>query len=213
MLGNGAINALAVFFIQSNLHVGAGLLGAVIGSVGVGAVAGALLAGVIARRIPPAQLFWIALITCGVALIAFARTTALPAAIVAAVVIGLGAGVLNSAFSPVILSVTPSSLLGRVSAVFSPLQQLASIVSMALAGLLASTVLRGFHHVIGGVTFGPYDTVLTVGGLLFVIAGLASIGPMRGAGRIPAAGSAGAAAADAGSASAAAAPDAGDPSA
>lgn len=66
---------------------------------------------------------------------------------------------------------------------------------------------------IGGVTFGPYDTVLTVGGLLFVIAGLASIGPMRGAGRIPAAGSAGAAAADAGSASAAAAPDAGDPSA
>lgn len=91
MLGNGAINALAVFFIQSNLHVGAGLLGAVIGSVGVGAVAGALLAGVIARRIPPAQLFWIALITCGVELIAFARTTALPAAIVAAVVIGLPA--------------------------------------------------------------------------------------------------------------------------
>jgi hypothetical protein len=74
-------------------------------------------------------------------------------------------------------------MLGRVSAVISPVQQLASIASMALAGLLASTVLRGFHEVIGGVTFGPYDTVLTVGGLLFLIAGLASIAPMRGASR------------------------------
>jgi MFS family permease len=182
MLGNGAVNALAVFFVRSNLHVAASLLGAVIGSVGVGAINGALLVGVISRRIHPAQIFWLALLTCGVALIAFARTTALPAAIVAAVVLGLGAGALNAALSPVLLGVTPSRLLGRVSAVISPMQQLASIVSMALAGLFASTVLRGFHEVIGGVTFGPYDTVLAFGGLLFVIAGLASIAPMRAAG-------------------------------
>jgi hypothetical protein len=31
------------------------------------------------------------------------------------------------------------------------------------------------------VTFGPYDSVLTVGSLLFVITGLASIVPMRAA--------------------------------
>lgn len=188
MLGLGGVNALAVFFIQDNLHVAASLLGTVVGSVGVGAVAGSLLAGVISRRIHPAQLFWISLITSGVALIAFARTTALPAAIVAAVALGVGAGWLNSSFSPVMLSVTPSRLLGRVSAVISPLQQLASIVSMALAGLLASTVLRGFHRVIGGVSFGPYDTILTVGGLLFVIAGLASVVPMRDASKMSAAG-------------------------
>lgn len=192
MLGNGAVNALAVFFIQRNLHAAASLLGTVVGSVGVGAVAGSLLAGLIAKRVHPAQIFWLALITCGLALIAFARTTSLPPAIVAAVILGLGAGGLNSAFSPVILSVTPSRLLGRVSAVISPLQQLASIASMALAGLLASTVLRGFRETVGGVTFGPYDTVLTFGGLLFVIAGLASIAPMRAAGRAPTARDAGA---------------------
>ncbi len=183
MLGNGAINSLAVFFVQHNLHASAGLLGTVVGSVGVGAVAGSLLAGPVSKRVPPAQIFWLALIIAGVALIAFAKTTVLPAVIATALVIGLGAGLLNSSFSPVILSVTPSRLLGRVSAVISPMQQLASIVSMALAGLLASTVLRGFHAVIAGVTFGPYDTVLAVGGLLFVIAGLASIAPMRGASR------------------------------
>jgi MFS family permease len=183
MLGLGGVNALAVFFIQHNLHVSASLLGTVVGSVGVGAVAGSLLTGVIARWIPPAQIFWISLVVSGVALVFLARTTALPAAIAAAIVLGLGAGGLNASFSPVMLSVTPSRLLGRVSAVISPLQQLASIVSMALAGLLASTVLRGFHQVIVGVTFGPYDTVMTVGGLLFIVAGLASIAPMRGAGQ------------------------------
>jgi MFS family permease len=181
MLGNGAVNALAVFFVRSNLHVAASLLGIVIGGVGVGAIAGALAVGMLAKRIQPPQIFWLALLTCGVALIAFARTTALPAAIVTAVILGLGVGALNAALSPVLLSVTPSRLLGRVSAVLSPLQQLASIVSMALAGVFASTILRGFHQVIGGLTFGPYDTVLTVGGLLFVIAGLASIAPMRAA--------------------------------
>ena len=50
---------------------------------------------------------------------------------------------------------------------------------MALAGLLASTVLRGFHPVIAGVRFGPYDTVFAVAGLLFLIAGIATLRPMR----------------------------------
>jgi hypothetical protein len=61
------------------------------------------------------------------------------------------------------------------------LQRLASIVSMALAGFLASTVLRGFHEVVAGVAFGPYDTVFGVAALLFIVAGLASIVPLRGA--------------------------------
>lgn len=85
---------------------------------------------------------------------------------------------LNTVFSPIILSVTPSHLIGRVSAVFSPAQQLASIVSMVLAGVLASTVLNGFHAAVGPIKFGPYDTVFAAGGLLFVIAGIASIAPL-----------------------------------
>jgi MFS family permease len=92
--------------------------------------------------------------------------------------LGLGVGVLNSVESPIILSVTPSHLIGRVSAVLSPVQQLAQIVSMVLAGVLASTVLRGFHAAVAGVTFGPYDTVFAAAGLLFVIAGIVSIGPL-----------------------------------
>jgi hypothetical protein len=39
--------------------------------------------------------------------------------------------------------------------VFTPLQQVANITSIAAAGLLAATVLRGMHLVVAGVTFGP----------------------------------------------------------
>jgi hypothetical protein len=58
-------------------------------------------------------------------------------------------------------------------------QQLAAILSMALAGFLASTVLRGFHGTVAGLTFGPYDTIFIFAGLLFVLAGLGSIAPLR----------------------------------
>lgn len=180
MLGNGAVNSLAVFFVPHNLHVSVNWLGTVIGSVGAGAIVGALLTGLIGRWLRPQQQFWVSLLVCGGALIALSRCTALVPAIAVAVLLGLGAGLLNAAIYPIILSTTPAAMIGRVSAVLSPLQQLASIVSMALAGLLASTVLRGFHATVGGLHFGPYDTVFAVGGLLFAVAGLASIGPMRG---------------------------------
>ncbi len=178
LLGNGAVNSLAVFFVPANLHVSSSWLGTLTGSVGGGALVGALLASALARALIPGRLFWLSLICCGAAFIGLSRATDLVAALIAGALLGLAAGVLNSVVSPIILSVTPSHLIGRVSAVFSPLEQLASIVSMVLAGVLASTVLRGFHATVAGVKFGPYDTVFAAAGLLFMIAGVASIAPL-----------------------------------
>jgi MFS family permease len=183
LLGNGAVNSLAVFFIPHNLHEPATWLGTFAGSVGVGAIAGALLAAGIAGRIRPGQLFWLSLTICGLALIALSRSTSLATAITFAACLGVGAGVVNAVIGPIMLAETPANMLGRVSAVLSPLMQLAEIVSMTLAGVLASTVLRGMHFAVAGVHFGPYDTVFAAGGLLFVIAGLSAISPMRRAGR------------------------------
>ena len=123
------MNSLAVFFIPHNLHVAATWLGTISGTIGAGAITGSLLTGAIARRVKPAQLFWLGLIIDGLALIGFSRTTALPAALAVGAVLGLGIGVVNAVLSPIILGATPAHLLGRVSAVLSPLQQLASIVS------------------------------------------------------------------------------------
>ena len=178
MLGLGAVNSLAAFFIPHNLHVQASWLGTIAGAVGAGFVGGALMVGRVARRVHPTRLFWLSLLGCGITLIGLSRTTSLIPAIVFAALLGVAAGVLNAAFSPIILEVTPSRLLGRVSAVLSPLQQLASIVSMVLAGLLASTVLRGFSAKFIGLSFGPYDTVFAAGGVLLLLAGLATIAPL-----------------------------------
>jgi MFS family permease len=183
LLGNGAVNSLAVFFIPHNLHEPATWIGTLVGSIGIGAIVGALLAGAIAGRIRPGQLFWLSLTGCGLALIGLSRATSLAPAIGFAACMGLAAGVVNSVIGPILLSETPANMLGRVSAVLSPLMQLAEIVSMILAGALASTVLRGVHFAVGGLQFGPYDTVFAVGGLLFLIGGLSAIAPMRRPGR------------------------------
>jgi len=188
LLGNGAVNSLAVFFVPRNLHVSSSWLGTVVGCVGAGALIGALLTSAIARRLRPGTLFWLSLICCGVAFIGLSRATDLIAGLIAAALLGLAAGVLNSVEGPLILSVTPSHLIGRVSAVLTPLAELASIVSMVVAGALASTVLRGFHATVAGVKFGPYDTVFAAAGLLFMIAGIASIVPLSKSGeQLPAA--------------------------
>ena len=189
MLGLGAVNSLVAFFVPHNLHVPASWLGTIMGGVGGGSIAGALAAGAIAKRVRPPRLFWISLLGCGVTLVGFSRMTSLFPAIVIAALLGIAAGVLNAVFSPIILEVTPSRLLGRVSAVLSPLQQLSSIVSMVLAGLLASTVLHDFSASFIGLHFGPFDTLFGAGGLLILLAGLTTIAPLNKAARpVPAGG-------------------------
>jgi len=179
MLGVGAINAVGVFFIVHNLHVSASWLGTVSGVVGAGAVAGALATGALASRIQLGKLLWAGLIAGGLGLVGLSRCTALPPALVAGLELGLSVGVINAVDGPILLRTTPLHLMGRVSAVFSPLQQIAALTSMTLAGVLSSTVLLRFHAVIAGVTFGPYDTIFGIAGLMFVVAGLAIIRPMR----------------------------------
>src|ERR1022692_2600487 len=54
-LGVGAIDSLAVFFVPANLYVTASWLGPLIAAFGAGAIAGALLTGPVARRVPFAR--------------------------------------------------------------------------------------------------------------------------------------------------------------
>jgi hypothetical protein len=61
---------------------------------------------------------------------------------------------------------------GRVTAVINPLGRLAALISVAMAGALVSTVLRGFHASVLGISFGPVDTIFTGMGLLAVIGGI-----------------------------------------
>jgi hypothetical protein len=69
-------------------------------------------------------------------------------------------------------------MIGRMSAVFFPTQQLASILAMAAAGTLASTALRGTHIVVGSITIGPIAAIIAASGALILLAGAWSIAPL-----------------------------------
>jgi MFS family permease len=178
-LGTGVMNSLNVFFVTHNLHVAAKWYGTLGLADGIGAILGALATGIVVAKIGPKQVFWGALVVGGALVVVYSRMSVLIAAIVVLVLIGMVVGTLNGAIQPLILGTVPQEMLGRVVAVFSPLQQLATVSSTAVAGLLASTVLRNLHAHVAGMTFGPYDTLFTFAGLLFIVGGLASIPLLR----------------------------------
>ncbi|HEY2794741.1 MAG TPA: MFS transporter [Micromonosporaceae bacterium] len=179
MLGIGAVNAVAVFFVIDNLHASAGWVGVVSAAIGAGAVLGAIGTGLIARPLGLRRLPWLSLLTAGVALIVLSRCTGIVGAVIASFVLGVAIGVINATDQPILLLVTPPEMIGRVGAVFSPLMQVANLIGLGLAGVLAGGLLGSIHESVAGVTFGPYDTVFTGAGVLLVLAGLVTIRPMR----------------------------------
>src|SRR6266566_1248423 len=171
-LGFGALQSLGYFFITGNLHAPAsdyGLLGA---DFGVGAVVGAVLVAVLGQRIGLARLLWIALITSGLFVIIMSHLTSLYPALAAAFLFGVSTTAVLVTAGPLALDNTSREFVGRVTAVINPLGRLAALVSVALAGSLVSTVLRGFHASVLGISFGPVDSVFTGFGLLAVMGGI-----------------------------------------
>ena len=177
-LGTGALNALEIFFLRDNLHAGASWLGTFSAAIGTGAVAGALLGGWAGRRTGPARVFWLGMVAGGLLLLIYSRLTQLGPALIVVAAVGGTFGAINAAAPPIFLAVIPPDMVGRVMSVFNPLQQVANIGSLAAAGFLAGTVLHGFHANVGGITFGPIDTIFAASALLIIAAGLIMIRPL-----------------------------------
>lgn len=177
-LGTGALNALAVFFLRDNLHASVSWLGTLYAAIGIGGVGGALLGGWAGRRIGSARVFWLAMVLGGLLLLVYSRLTQLPVALAVEGLAGLMFGALNAAAPPLFLAAIPQHLMGRVMSVFNPLQQVANIISIAVAGFLAGTVLRSMHLVVAGAKFGPVDTIFAASAVLIIMGGLAMISPL-----------------------------------
>jgi MFS family permease len=169
-LGTGALNTLDIFFVTGNLHAPAKLYGLVATAFGAGAVIGGLASGWVVRRVGARTLLWLGAAVAGAVVMLYARQTAFAAALGLIVLLALTVTMLNTAITPLLLK-TPSEFLGRVVAVFSPVNKLSQMLSMAVAGWLASSVLRGVHGAVFGVHVGPIDTIFSAAGLLMIAAG------------------------------------------
>lgn len=171
-LGFGSLQALGYFFITQNLHAPAGDYGFLGADFGVGSIAGAVLVTLFGRRLGLARIMWVALVISGLFVIVLSHLTNFYLVLGAAFLFGLSATSIIVTAGPLALHGTAREFVGRVTAVINPVGRLAALLSVALASSLVSTVLRGFHTSVLGITFGPVDTVFTGMGALAVAGGL-----------------------------------------
>ena len=130
---------------------------------------GALAAGRMVRWIGARALTWSGLLATGVLAAGYALQRSFPAGLVMLAVYAMPIAMLNTAVAPLLLNAAPREYLGRVMAVFNPLNQFASMLSVVVSGWLTSTVLRSFRASFGGVTLNSVSLIFIVaGGLIFV---------------------------------------------
>jgi MFS family permease len=171
-LGTGALSALLVFFVSDNLHVSAGLLGILWMAYGAGAVAGSLISGRLTMLLHARNVTWLGLVFGGGLLALLARQTHFVVAVIVMFVMAIPVAAMNAALSPQLLAVTPKEFTGRMIAVLNPIVTAASMISVVVAGSLASTTLRDFHAHIFGVHVGRIDSIFSVSATLIVCAGI-----------------------------------------
>jgi MFS family permease len=171
VMWDGAFNALGIFFVLQNLHAPASFYAVLQMALGLGLAAGALGATVLTRRVGAARMLWSSILAMGLLVLIYARLTSSWAAFIVVFLIGMTIAATNVPIDPLVLHVTPREFIGRAIAVFRPVTNLASIISVALAGWLVSTILHNFHVSIAGAAFGPIDTLLLVGGIFILIGG------------------------------------------
>ncbi|HZU49323.1 MAG TPA: MFS transporter [Mycobacterium sp.] len=169
--GTGALNTLNVFFTTENLHASAHEYGLLSMAFGAGAVIGALLAGRVVRWVGARTATWSGLIVSGGFVCLYSRQTVFAPGIVVLMLLAIPVAMMNTAITPLLLRAAPPEMLGRVVAVFNPINELASMLSVVIAGWLASTALHNFRGSVGGMHLGPIDAIFAGAGVLIGLAG------------------------------------------
>ncbi|WP_435971591.1 MFS transporter [Streptomyces sp. Qhu_M48] len=170
--GIGALSTLNVFFTTDNLHASAHLYGYIGMAMGAGGITGALCAGRVVEWLGARRSTWVSLLVSGVLLVAYSRQSGFLGGVALLFVFAVPLTVLNTAMAPLLLAAAPPDFRGRVMAVFYPVTKLASMLAAVLSGWLAGSVLRDVAGSVGGVRFGPIDTIFAVSGAVVVLAGV-----------------------------------------
>jgi MFS family permease len=170
--GTGAITTLNVFFVTRDLHASSHLFGVAETVMGAGFIVGALAAGRMVRWIGARALTWSGLLATGVLAAGYALQRSFPAGLVMLAVYAMPIAMLNTAVAPLLLDAAPREYLGRVMAVFNPVNQFASMLSVVVSGWLTSTVLRSFRASFAGISLNSVSLIFMIAGGLIFISGI-----------------------------------------
>ena len=178
-LGAGAINSLMVFFVSNNLHVNVTYVGVLDGSFGIGVIAGALVVSMLSGKVQETRLYTAAILGFGVLFLLLARTSNLLIALGILLLLGLAQATINVTLIPITLNSVPGGMVGRVIGTINSLSVLSSLISVSLAGYLASDLFKGIHGSFLGSAIGPIDTIFTLSALLFLLSGFYALMRLR----------------------------------
>lgn len=115
----------------------------------------------------------------GLGVLIYAHVTDFSLALIIQFLLGLLVAAVNVASDPLLFSITPKALLGRVMALANPFFALCSLFAIGLAGYFASTVRHTLHISIISMTIGPIDTIFFGAGVVATCGGLYAIVNLR----------------------------------
>jgi MFS family permease len=170
--GNAPLDTLNVFFVTMNLHVSAHLYGYLGMALGAGGVIGALGAGRMVRWFGARTVTWAGIVVLGSLLALYSRQTVFSAGLVVLFLLAIPMAMVNTAVAPLLLGAAPREYVGRVTAVFNPVNQLAGMLATVVAGWLLSSMLRNFTGSLAGLRLGPVDVIFLASGGLIIVSGL-----------------------------------------
>jgi MFS family permease len=157
-LGSGAMNTLHVIFVSQNLHVSLAFYGTLMTAGGIGLLLGSLLASLIAKKASNKQLLIGGVVLEGLGLILYSQQTQYSQALVIYFLLYLPQGLSEVGFTPMILSTTPNTVIGRVQTTINASYFGVKTLSALLAGMLG--------------LMAPVSLVFLADGLLVLLSGI-----------------------------------------
>ena len=158
MLGAGGLNALDIVFVSRNLHASTSFYGPLVAASGMGALIGAIVLGIMARKVAPKYILTGCVVILGIGIVVYSFQTWIVAAIIVNFIAGVPQGGIDVGFGPLLLNSTPKTMIGRVQSVVETAMFGTSLLSIGLAGYFGQFV--------------PVNIIFALGGLLIVISGL-----------------------------------------
>ena len=153
MLGLGAINVLIVPFLVNHLQISTEALGVTEAAQVIGMVVGSGLVAILAARLKVTQIIVAGIFGLGLCVAMFGAVNSVWMALVILFLVGLCLTPAQSAASTIIQANVPDDKRGRAGSALNTVITLASVISMASAGLLGDALgVREVFFLSGGVT-------------------------------------------------------------
>ena len=187
LLGGGAVIPLGPLLSTQVLGGGTSGFGLLITALGVGAAIGVLTLLWLQRRLPRATVFTVAIIACGVSIIAAASVSSLLPAMLIAAAIGATAGTGYVTGFTVLQENVADEMRGRIFATLYTVVRLCLLLSLTISPFIANLLANIADHVTNGsvdvaglhVELPGVRLALWLGGLVTVLSGLAARVLMR----------------------------------